>query len=314
VTASSPDVDLDRLADFVGGALDGTPDAETVRTLVHTDPRWAEAYTALVTADAAVRSDLTALASATPPMPADIAARLERAFAAEFSTTAVGGRGKTSQGRIDPSRPGHRPPAGHPGPAGPTGPSRARRRPRRFAFALAAVASVVVLGVAGVTALQATRDGGLPGSSQMDSQAVAPEQPAAEGADQAPVIVTDNDYSTSTLGRSADDVPPLAPPDKNSLGDGLDSPPSAGKASRPIPAELARLGDQATRDGCLSAIRAEYGGRVIRVEFARFQGTPAMIAFLDGARLAGGRRFVVVVGADCGAGGSIADERYHAVL
>ena len=76
------DADLDRLADFVGGALDGTPEADDVRRLVSTDTVWAEAYASLVTAEAAVRDELGALGAQAPAVPADVQQRLEAALAA----------------------------------------------------------------------------------------------------------------------------------------------------------------------------------------------------------------------------------------
>jgi len=81
VTAFS-DADLDRLADFVGGALDGTPEADDVRRLVSTDTVWAEAYASLVTAEAAVRDELGALGAEALVVPPDVQERLEAALAA----------------------------------------------------------------------------------------------------------------------------------------------------------------------------------------------------------------------------------------
>ena len=76
------DADFDLLADFVGGALDGTPEADDVRRLVSTDEAWAEAYGALVTAEVAVRDRLTALGADPLPIPADVAHRLDTALQA----------------------------------------------------------------------------------------------------------------------------------------------------------------------------------------------------------------------------------------
>src|SRR4051812_2974836 len=81
MTAGGPRVDLDRLADFVGGALDGTPDAEAVRHLITSDPVWADAYTALVSADEVVRGQLHDLGSEAPAVPDDVLQRLDAALA-----------------------------------------------------------------------------------------------------------------------------------------------------------------------------------------------------------------------------------------
>lgn len=74
------EVDLDLLADYVGGALDGTPDEAEVARLVTQAPDWAAAYAALTGGLDAVRLDLTALASAPEPMPAVVVDRIEAAL------------------------------------------------------------------------------------------------------------------------------------------------------------------------------------------------------------------------------------------
>ncbi len=73
--------DLDLLADFTAGVLDGTPEGAAVADRIAADPEWAELHAALVRADEAVRAELTALP--VEPMPADVFARLDAAFAAE---------------------------------------------------------------------------------------------------------------------------------------------------------------------------------------------------------------------------------------
>ena len=68
---SLTDDELDRLADYAAGVLSGRDEAETAN-LVRTEPHWAHAYTALVRADATVRSGLRD--AGTPvAMPADVA-------------------------------------------------------------------------------------------------------------------------------------------------------------------------------------------------------------------------------------------------
>ena len=52
-------VDLDLLADYVGGALDGTPDQERVAGLVSTDPAWRRAFEMLEPGMIAVEAALT---------------------------------------------------------------------------------------------------------------------------------------------------------------------------------------------------------------------------------------------------------------
>ncbi|AEV89246.1 hypothetical protein ACWT_8237 [Actinoplanes sp. SE50] len=72
-------VDIDLLADFVGGALDGTPDADRVAALLAADPAWQEAYELLAPEMATVGALLTGLPA--EPMPVDVVARLDAALA-----------------------------------------------------------------------------------------------------------------------------------------------------------------------------------------------------------------------------------------
>ncbi|MBN1172252.1 MAG: hypothetical protein JXA67_08750, partial [Micromonosporaceae bacterium] len=77
------EVDLDRLADFIGGAFEGAPSGTQVSHLVSTVPEWRHAHDHLVAADRAVSHDLQLLAQTSPPMPGDVAARLHAALAAQ---------------------------------------------------------------------------------------------------------------------------------------------------------------------------------------------------------------------------------------
>jgi hypothetical protein len=83
-------------------------------------------------------------------------------------------------------------------------------------------------------------------------------------------------------------------------------------AGRPtaVPDPLRRLADPDNRAACLKAILARYGGTATLLDYARYQGSPALIVLLDGASKAAGRKWVVAVGPDCGSGGAIADQRF----
>ncbi|MFB9234623.1 hypothetical protein ACFFWC_03585 [Plantactinospora siamensis] len=76
------EADLDLLADYLGGALTGSPDESRVRELVRDDAEWAEAYTVLLAASDAVRADLAGWGAEPEPMPAAVAERLTAALAA----------------------------------------------------------------------------------------------------------------------------------------------------------------------------------------------------------------------------------------
>ena len=79
-----------------------------------------------------------------------------------------------------------------------------------------------------------------------------------------------------------------------------------------VPTELRRLQDPVARAACLNAV-VEYGGQVALVDYARFEGRPALVVIVDGTRLGAGKRLVIAVGPDCGIGGAIADELYRGV-
>jgi hypothetical protein len=81
-----------------------------------------------------------------------------------------------------------------------------------------------------------------------------------------------------------------------------------------VPGSLQRLTDPDALVGCLAAVRAQHGGLVIAVDYAAFEGAPALIVLLDGATDGGGRRLVVVVGPACGADPAVADQRYQATI
>jgi hypothetical protein len=72
-------VDIDLLADYIGGALSGTPDESVVATLIADDPAWQAAYESLSGGMAAVSAELGRLEA--EPMPAEVIARLDAALA-----------------------------------------------------------------------------------------------------------------------------------------------------------------------------------------------------------------------------------------
>ncbi|GGM10037.1 hypothetical protein ACFFX1_24845 [Dactylosporangium sucinum] len=297
------DADLDRLADFVGGALDGTPEADDVRRLVSTDESWAEAYTALVTADAAVRDELRSLGSEAPAVPLDVQQRLDAALTAAITA----------------------PPAGAPVVDLARAREARKRRRQRWMVGLAAAAAVLVCGGVGV---QVIRQQGLAGSDSASTSGLAPQSRPGAGeatpagpqlnggqaesggtradAGGSAVVVTGRDYGPGTVGELAQStsVPPAG--SLTAKGD------AAGRdLSADVPDPLRRLGDPAARAACLTAITREYGGQVALVDYARFEGQPALVVVLDGTRVGAGKRLIVVVGPECGVGNAIADERYR---
>ena len=75
-------VDVDLLADYIGGALHETERARVAR-LVTDDPQWRSAHALLAPGVSKVGAELRALGAAPEPMPADLGVRLDAAFTAD---------------------------------------------------------------------------------------------------------------------------------------------------------------------------------------------------------------------------------------
>lgn len=157
-----------------------------------------------------------------------------------------------------------------------------RRRWTRLAAGTTAAAAAVAAIFAGVVAL--SNSGGYNaatsnGAPQPKSPALALGQPS--------VLHSGKDYTPRTLGgggasTSTDSQTAPRPDAQNAAGD-----------------NLSRLNDQAALGQCLAAIVAVHGGTPSVVDYARFDGEPALVVTLVGT--AGHR--IVVVGPQCGIGG-----------
>ncbi|HEY7272816.1 MAG TPA: hypothetical protein VH502_08785 [Actinoplanes sp.] len=257
-------VDFDLLADFVGGALDGTPDHHTVADLVAHDPAWRAAHADLATGMTAVGDRLSALGAASEPMPTDLAVRLEEAF----RTAAQAPRLEPISGGV-PSR----------------APAKRRRR-WRWAVPIAAAAGVLAFAGVGVDYLagrsntatdsQTSSAGGAarPEGAPMVASGV-PQVAAPPAGDQ--IRSTGADYDTATLASGiAGRVE--APPAKSATV----APGVAGETGAP----LARLRARDALLGCLNAIATANGAGTITVQtvdYARFQGKPALVVRFSAA-------------------------------
>ena len=91
------DADLDRLADYTAGLLDGQ-EHRHVEELIRTDPTWRQAHRALADAQPRLDAGLAGLRDA--PLPADVAARLDAALATETGPADTG----TVGGKVIPMR------------------------------------------------------------------------------------------------------------------------------------------------------------------------------------------------------------------
>lgn len=282
-------VEWDRLADFTAGLLDGTPDADEVGRLVANDPAWASAHAQLIEADALVRADLAALGDTAVAVPADVVARLEAALSEEAPAVR-----RTTVVSLD-----------------------ARRRRKRWAAVAAVAAGVVALGAFGIPALRSAVGSGS-GNATYDSNAgagaAAAPAPAGEGTSArdltgppfAPGGVV---LAASGINYTADTLPGLV--GKRSANEALGADAGATTGwSTAVPPELRRLTDPGARQVCLNAVTTAHGGRVVSVDYARFEGSPALVIVLVDA--AGTPRRAVVTGPACGI--SNADIRYAATM
>lgn len=272
-------VDVDLLADYVGGALDGTPDAERVAGLVATDETWRAAFEALEPGMIAVGAVLRELEP--EPMPDDLAARLDTMFR-------VAG-GATEQA----------PASGESGPvvavpAKVVDLDKARRRRRWVAPVTVAAAAVAFAGF-GVNAMLTS-----PKTADTAAGSVAAEN--APMSDQSTVggdvLRSGTDYTSSTLAQAT-------ATELRSAGSA--EVPQVTSANELSADSLDRLNTPDAVDACVQEIARINGGGLISVEFvdyARFNGRPALIVRF----VAADGTWVWAVGPSCGTPGAGADE------
>lgn len=259
--------DLDRLADYTAGVLDPRQAAEVDR-LIATDPAWARAYAELTAAGPWLDEALSGLPR--EPMPADVAARLERAV-------------QTA------SRPGTAKVVPFP-----------RRRWPRIALTTAAAVAVGAACLGGIAAL--TGSGGISGSSTSSGTAAkndraaggsgpfarvptAPDAGTGAAGGTVPTTATGTDYTHDTLARAA-------------AAGGRAPAAAQAESGQGVSGGLARLAAPSALNQCLAAITATEGGTAVSADFARYQGSPALIVVLSG-----GAARVVAAGAGCGVPG-----------
>ncbi|MCW3813841.1 hypothetical protein ONA91_05155 [Micromonospora sp. DR5-3] len=336
-------VDPDLLADYVGGALDGTPEQATVARLIESDPAWGDAYAALARAIELVHADLADWAAApAPELPLTVADRITAALAGAGPAPADATRVDAEEWAGAPG-PGRRevgdgePEAPHPAeargatpvsvpiqprradgatrpaerPARNTGPGRRSRRWARIAgpVALAAV-SVTAVGL-GISHLVDTANHGVTSTADRAGSAAGRAQPEAAAAapfrTAGPPQHSGTDYGPDQLPGS---IMTLASPSA-ARGPGETAGMAPDDQRKSAGAGLERLARPGALASCLGAISAEHGAGLITldlVDYASFQGRPALVVtFVDPS----GTRWAWVSGAECGVPGSGADTRFR---
>ncbi|GIG57979.1 hypothetical protein Lfu02_23510 [Longispora fulva] len=264
----------DALADYLGGALDGTPEEQAVAARIASDPAWRAAYEELLVADVAVRSDLSAFAAEPVELPADVAARISAALVAES------------------------------GPVPAVVPPAARRRSRWALAGGAFAVTIVALGGVGLLLDQTSDDTSVTAgkaATQSDQRAAGPASPTGPSAAASSPEGAESDYGPPGTG-----VQTLASGRNYTAGQikGLLAPGVDAQATyQHPPRKLDPLRERALFDACMKAVQAIHGGKPTKADYARYEGSPALVITLDG-----GDSATVIVGPACGTGG--ADEIY----
>lgn len=322
MSAGQPsEVDLDLLADYVGGALEGTGQETAVARLIAGDPAWAHAHAWLTRNSGDVRHVLAEWGAVPAPMPADVVGRLTAALAAASSGAAAspaaaapadvparsrrgdppadGPRGRERPARG--SRPLRRREGGTRRPGGWTaGPTGGRRIPR-WATPVAVVAALLALAGLGVTYLAGDRavvsgTALSDNSAEREGPASATMSPGSLAASAPVRLATGTDYSRTSLADQVNAARQAAAP-AAPAGSGPQAPERA--SGGPVPGAKAAK-DQDRISACITAITEVHGRGALRVEWvdaASFEGLPALVVvFVDRT----GERWAWVASPDCG--------------
>ncbi|MBO4204503.1 hypothetical protein [Micromonospora echinofusca] len=324
------EVDFDLLADYVGGALDGTPQEAAVARLVRDDPAWAAAYDLLAPAVGGVHADLAGLGAQAEPMPAEVVDRLTAVLATAGPPTSE--RRSPGTGAPRPSRVPAQATGGPARPAQATPAGRPRRRWSRLVGPVAVVTAVLGLGGLGLGQLLGgdvgltTADSSVGGAREQDPEAAGAPRPHAAGEPRAMLapaaaqpLASGTDYTPQSLTaiRPGTDGPVAGPGPSKGAGPSTGAGPSVANSPDSVdgrtryPVGLARLAGPAALGRCLDEIAGEHGQAAVTVTFvdyASFNGEPALVVQLtDGP----GERWVWVAGPECGVPGSGADTRFR---
>jgi hypothetical protein len=274
------------LADYVGGALDGTPDADRVAELIASSPQWRAAAEDLTSALRAVSDDLEALRRTPEIMPPEIVARFDELLASpEMTPTAA-------RPAVDPLA--ERRPTRSASPA---------RRLRKWAVPVAMLC--VVFGFATAANLFPSV------IEKAETPASAPREDAAGLSDSqapsVPVITSGKQHDRESLGGGLRVTSESVPPAQSTKKTVEPSPPGIGILGM-IPPELMRLTDPVALRKCLDAVAAVLPGSPTLVDYAYFENKPALVISITSI----GGKWTFVAGPACGING--ADEKFRAPL
>ncbi|WP_035859695.1 hypothetical protein [Cryptosporangium arvum] len=275
--------ELDLLADYAEGLLEGTPDGEVVAARIATDQEWSDAYRQLTAVAPGITAELSALPEI--PMPAAVAASLDGALASVPAPATDDEPASADLGRLRAEKAAR---------------DRGARRWRVAGgwVAAAAVVGALCLGVGQL--VTSTSD------DSSDESAAASKNDSATDVLSAPATRSSGvSYSTRALAQQA-----------RALVEGREAAapaPSAGGSATPskvpaasdvIPAALQRLTSPSELRNCLTALGITI--RPFLVDYATLDGTPALVVVTEDADPS--RVTVVAAGPECGVDGN-GDER-----
>ena len=269
-------VDIDLLADYVGGALQGTPDEARVAALIVDDPAWRDAHALLSDGMAEVGDALGSWGAEPEPMPAEVVARLEAAIAELGEPAPAAGRHLTLVRETGVDRETTRRPS-------------PRRRGLRWGAPIAAAAAVVAFAGVGFGYLRASDSATDNASSSAGGSGLTAQ--AAEGSASLPdgkIVSSGTDYDPGSLAVGPSEplqapapslpTPRAASSDQVSAAEA--TPDGTAKSDKGLVDPLARLRPREALLACLDAIAANNGAGPITVQtvdYARFSGEPALV-------------------------------------
>jgi hypothetical protein len=261
-------VDIDLLADYIGGALDGTPQEPKVRELISTDPAWRQAAADLTLALDLVAIDLQVTAAAPDPMPADLITRFDELLAGPQFAAAAGPAARSGVGeRVVP---------------------RAKARRRRLARWGGPI--VIAAGIATVV-------GGALLTGQSNESSPLADAPANEQTWNAdigvPTVASGANFTREQVSNTAANAALQSTP---GVAPRLTLDAAEGTLDPSVPAELTALRAEPRLARCLELVTAQVPGAVRLVDFARFEDAPALIIAISAAD----DDWAFVAGADCG--------------
>ena len=251
-------VDIDLLADYIGGALEGTPDESVVAARIADDPAWRAAYESLGGAMAVVGAELGRLAA--EPMPAELATRLDGLLRAEAAPAAPRLTVVRDPDAVEYSAA-----------AVPVGERDRRGRRRRWATPIAIAAGTVAFVGFGLDYLA----GREPDQAQDTAASSAGSAEQAAPAAGEVVLTSGTDYTRATL--ATEPPQPLAASELGSSAQAAAKDRTRISADEPA---LSRLAVRAALEECFAAIQRENGGGPIAVrsvDYASYTGTPAVV-------------------------------------